>query len=125
MVAVQHYEPRVHVVGNILAGLRQGMNALEFTLLTKIGAQPLFQFLFNGVRIPFVLICSILRRFCDSRLSVIPISTAILVEKSRGCEQASQRVSENGGRFAGHRASELHPAVIDSFVVRAPWRWRS
>jgi len=119
----KHNEPRLKVVGNILARLRQRVNCNEISPIPEVDANSSIEFLHHLVGISFELFGSVFRNFRDSGLSRVPIARSIVIEVSRGAAQTPQCIDKNGRRLAGHHAAQLDAAILQSAMCsRRSWR---
>ena len=118
MVDAQHHQPRVEVVGHVLPGLRQRMDAAEVARLAQVGSQALVQLLHHLVGIALELLGAVLRQLGDRGLGRVPVARAVLVEVGGRSGQPPQGIAEDRGRLARHHAAELHPPVLDAPMGR-------
>jgi hypothetical protein len=116
MVDTEHDEPRVHVVGHVLSGLRHGMDAAEVARPAQIGPQPLIQLVHHLVRIALELLGAVLSELRDRGLRRVPVARAVLVEVGSGAGEPPERVAEDRGRFSGHHTTKLHSPILNPAV---------
>ena len=114
MIDPEHDQPRVEIVGHVLARLRQGMDAAEVARLAQVGAQPLVELLHHLVGVALELLGAVLGQLGDRGLRRVPVARAVLVEVGRRAGQPAQRIAEDRRRLARHHAAELHPPVLEA-----------
>ena len=99
MVDSENDQPRIEIVGHVLAGLWQRVDTAEIACLAQVGAQPLVELLHDLVRIAFKLFRAVLGELGDRGLRRIPIARAVLIEVGGGASEPPQRIAKDRRRL--------------------------